>query len=109
MSKKQGAFDLKLKEKTTDKDLQEIQILQNHTIIRLLSLTTDSTKMVFNRAVIDDYRNKLENLVDIEAKALQEKEAEHSNLDKDNGKTGLIILFVIFVLGLVVYIASQVN
>ena len=86
---KKNAFDFNLKDGTTAQDLQKIQIIQNHTIIRLLSLTTDTAMSIVNGAVINDYKSRLEKFVEIKEPVVNVEPTKQTNL-KQSKSTSLL-------------------
>lgn len=70
--KKTNVFDFNLKEDLTSNDLAKIQIAQNHTIIKLLSLQTQNTvQTLFNMNAMDWYENKISPFIDRSNKVLR--------------------------------------
>ena len=74
MAEKKQVFDFNFKEENTSEDYQKIIIEQNHTIIRLLSLTTNSIEAVFNKAVVDEYAKSISRYVEVKKPIESKKE-----------------------------------
>lgn len=90
-NKNKNLFDLKLKEDITSEDLQKIQILQNHTIIDLLSVTTSTAEALINQSLVSIYKEKLEPFIYKEVKTLKDPDnlKPESRIQYDNLKRRL--------------------
>jgi hypothetical protein len=107
MSKKNEVFDFKLKEGSTPEDLQKIQILQNHAIIRLLALTSNVTEAIFNNIVVDDYKEGIRKFVDVKEPVIKKQpeqiETSSKNTDDSNVRMAIGIVLTLLFLAYVVF------
>ena len=98
MAKKKKVFDFNFKEENTSEDYQKIIIEQNHTIIRLLSLTTNTIEAVFNKVVVDEYEKSISRYVEVK-KPIESKKDDLKGFvnqgEKVEGNND--VLFIVFI------------
>lgn len=110
MSKKNEVFDFKLKEGSTSEDLQKIQILQNHAIIRLLSLSSNVTEAIFNNIVVDDYREGIREFVDVKEPVIKKQSEEIETSSENTGDSNVrAAIGIVLVLVFLAYVIFQLN